>query len=330
MRALRAILLISALTATVSTLSAASWDEIVTGLRDGTATGPFAIYLGCADNRLPRLIADGAIDTAGVVFAVVPAAGTVRSPISDRPIPGARLHAFFAATAGTVIFLDVDGLPIPQLSIPQAMHGDDAELFSAYFGYVAGGHHRAMSIAEYCRALGKEQAIVRAVKRVQSGFSGRELKPGEAVLTARNHLTGETVDPNANPGVFHVYSSDPRGRVFLAQIAEIHRAFAALDPQITLIVPDGDEPPLDALPDGIRPVLAHASRAAIESHGPSPHIVVSGGGEPARGVRLDGFQPADALARLIGLPLTDLSLVDRDIPYAEVDAPAAPPATAER
>ncbi|MBA3845641.1 MAG: hypothetical protein H0X45_03225 [Planctomycetes bacterium] len=327
MRALPAILLIWAVS---TTLRGASWDEIVSGLRDGTATGPFAIYLGSADNRLPRLIADGAIDTAGVIFVVVPAGGSVRSPISDRPVPGARLHAFFAATAGTVIFLDVDGLPIPQLSIPQAMHGDDAELFAAYFAYVAGGHHRAMSIAEYCRALGKEQAIVRAVKRVQSGFSGRELKPGEAVLTARNHLTGETVDPNANPGVFHVYSSDARGRVFLAQIAEIHRAFAALDPQITLIVPDGDEPPLDILPDGIRPVLAHASRAAIERHGPSPHIVVSGGGDPAHGVRLDGFQPADALARLIGLPLTDLSLVDRDIPYAEVDAPAAAPATAER
>src|SRR3954465_1287383 len=96
----------------------ASWDDLLGELRSSARHGPTAVYLGSADNHLPRLVAAGAIDTAGIPFVVVGATAEVRNPLTDRPISGARLAAFFAATAGTVVFLDEDGLPIPQLAIP--------------------------------------------------------------------------------------------------------------------------------------------------------------------------------------------------------------------
>jgi hypothetical protein len=301
------------------------WNDILERLRAG-APGPYAVYLGSPDNRLPRLLAAGAIATLDIPVVVLRSGDQVRNPMTDRLVGGERLQNFFGASAGTLLFLDADGMPIPQLSIPQAMHGNDPELFTLYFGYVAGAHYKAMSIAEYCRALGKDQVVLRALRRVKNGFSGREFAADEALLKARNHVSGESVDPWADPGVFHIYTADAAGRVFRAQVNEIERAFGRLNPRFTLIVPDGEEPDMARLP-GVRCVLAHAARADLLRLGASPlTIITAGGPDPhaRKGIRLDGFQPADVVAKLVGLPLADLALVDHDIPYAEMDEVAAP------
>ncbi len=300
------------------------WNTIIERLRAGAA-GPYAVYLGSPDNKLPRLLAVGAIATLDIPVVVLRSGDQVRNPMTDRLVGGDRLQNFFGASAGTLLFLDGDGMPIPQLSIPQAMHGNDAELFALYFSYVAGAHYKAMSIAEYCRALGKDQVVLRALRRVKSGFSGREFAADEALPKARNHVSGEAVDAWADPGVFHIYTAAADGRVFLAQVNEIERAFGRLNPRFTLIVPEGEEPDMARLP-GVRCVLAHAARSELLRLGASPLTIITAGGPDAharKGIRLDGFQPADVIAKLVGLPLADLALVDRDIPYGEMDEVAA-------
>jgi hypothetical protein len=315
---LRPIMLL-ALVVSLFSCEILSWDEMLSAIRAGKK-GPYAVYLGSPDNHLPRLLRAGKIDTSEVTIVIVPATVAVTNPMTNQVISGAKLHAFFTASAGTVLFLDEDALPLAQLSIPQAMHGDDPELFALYFAYVAGGHYKTMAIADYCRALGKDHVVARAIQRIKSGFSGRELKPEEKILTARNHVTGEAVDPWLENGVFHIYSSSADGRVFMAQIVEILAAFGSLNPRVTLIVPDGMEPNMSQIRSGAGLVLAHASKGAIQEMGASPIVVFTASVNGVnRGMRLEGFQPSDVLAKLIGLPMTDLSTVNRDIPYAEVD-----------
>ena len=298
------------------------WEQWLQDIRAGTSHAPVAIYLGSCANHLPRLLAAGDIHTHGIAVITVQADDRITNPLSLRPMDGAQLQTFLGATAGTLVFLDHEGLPLPQLSMPQAMHGDDPQLFDAYFSYVAGGHYRTMTIAEYCAALGTSSVISRAVARVRHGFSGRPLSGNEPLVPAVEADGHTIIDPWTASGVFYIYAHHAQDRVFLAQLEEISHAFGSLQPRVTVIVPDQEQPPLPPAASAGDWVLGHAAPAELARLAVSPvTIVTARGAHGMTGMRLDGFQPAAVLAQLLGLPLPESTHLNHDIPYAEADPP---------
>ena len=296
------------------------WEQWLQGIRTGAIHAPVAIYLGSPANHLPRLIQSGTIHTHGIAVITVQADERITNPLSQRPMDGAQLQTLLSASAGTLVFLDQDGLPMPQLSMPQAMHGDDPQLFEAYFSYVAGGHYRTMSISEYCAALGTSAVISRAVARVRHGFSGRPLSANEPLVPALEADGRTVIDPWSASGVFYIYARHARDRVFLAQLDEISHAFGSLQPRLTVIVPTQEQPPLPPNASGGDWVLGHAEPAELARLAVSPvTIVTARGAHGMTGMRLDGFQPAAVLAQLLGLPQPTATQCNHDIPYAEAD-----------
>jgi hypothetical protein len=317
---LRSCLWLAACASSAPALDALGWEQYLSCLREGHAQST-ALYFGAADNRLPRQWLAGGVTGAGACVSVVmiPGHGQLESPLGGPQISAAQLQRFFGVTAGTVLFLDRQGMPLPQLSLPQALHQDDLQLLGLYLAYVAGGHDRAMTIAEYAQALGAEAILSRAIARERQGCA-RVLAPGQALARATTAGTHAVVDPWAEGGVFYLYAHDLGGRVFRAQLHEIMRAFAVLHPRLTVITPTGEDPDAQLIDDSCECVLAHAEGSLLRAQGPSPLLVVSARtAQGMQALRLDGFQPAPVLAHLLGLRLVDDAALDHDIPYGEVD-----------
>lgn len=293
-----------------------SWERALLQLRD--KGGPLAIYCGSPANNLPRKMVNGEIDTNGIPFVVIPSTLMILNPFTGKEVAGGRMHDHFGATAGTIVFLDRDGMAIPAVSMPWGVHRDDPATISLISGFVAGGHHRLMDLTEYARSIGKEEIIEKALKQNPVGLTGREIGEKDLLPTMRNVTTGEIIDPWSEIGVFYVFALR-YGPVCEAQLHEVWNAFGNLQPKITLILPPGEEPTDQRqLPAGMQAVLAQAPREAIAMLGTGPSTVCTTNADGRkRGLVFEGFVPALVYSRLLGIPVQHREKLNRDIPHGE-------------
>ena len=305
-----------------------SWNDLIQQIRTRTDVGPVAIYLGSAANRIPGLVRAGVIDTQGVPFAVLPATTQALNPATNRMVPGARIQDFYGATAGTVIFLDHEGIFMAELAMPQSLHRNRPEIFTLYFRYLASGNYLKMNIVEFARARGEDGMLLAAIRGMSERIAVQELKGDERLAVCRNAMSGTPIDPwdPTNQGVFFVFSTDAAAPIFRAQLVEIWRGFEALQPQITIVVPPGREPDLSTLPPTFQAVLANASASDIAAMGQGPVTIVTATQQGKRtGRRLVGFQPSNVLAQVLGISGKAIRAMNRDVPFGETDdAPLLP------
>ena len=307
---------------------ALTWNDLLIKIRRSPDVGPVAIYLGAASNKIPQLVRSGGIDTQGIPFAVLPSTDEALNPATNRVVSGARIQDFYGATAGTVIFLDDEGIFMAELAMPQSLHRNRPEIFTLYFRYLASGNFKKMNIVEFARARGEDGMLLGAIRGMSERIAVQELKGDERLVVGRNAMAGTPIDPwdPTNQGVFFVYTTDPSGPVFMAQLAEIWRGFESLQPQITIVVPPGKEPDLTKLPSTFLAVLAYAPAQDIAAMGSSPVTVVTATQQGKRtGRRLVGFQPANVLAQVLGISGKAIRGFNRDLPFGETDDQAQLP-----
>ncbi|MFW5829615.1 MAG: hypothetical protein ACOCXA_05080, partial [Planctomycetota bacterium] len=277
------------------------------------------IYLGSAENRLPRMIAAGEVDLHGLLVAVIDAEQTARNPVSDRSINGLELFRLFSGNAGSLVFLDRDGMPLEQLALPQIYHGNDRHVVALFAGYAAGGHYSSMTIADYCRAMGLEDVEQRAHLRMQTNGFGLPLMPGDD-LPMVVMPDGQPLPINSNPGVFFVIGY-PRHEAFNRQLIEIAQAFRAYEPRIVAVVPHGS-----ALREETRSMVgdltvAHAGAAVFRSEA-TPRMLLFG--EDGSGMAFYGFQPADVISKHTRVEVVNQQSRAPNMPYGETDTGELP------
>jgi hypothetical protein len=65
-----------------------TWNTMLEGMRHGRP-GPYAVYLGTPDNRLPQLLRAGAITTGTIPVIMIAANDQVQNPMTNQMITGA-------------------------------------------------------------------------------------------------------------------------------------------------------------------------------------------------------------------------------------------------
>ena len=289
------------------------WDAYIQDLRDGTAPAVVAVSLGSARNRLPRSVADGTIDLHGVPLIVVEARGDYLNPISDGRIQGARLFALWSANAGTLLFLDRDGLLIPQLNLPQVFHANDPEVVGAYAGFAHGEHFREMGLRDYLLALDQQSVMLKIQAKLKRGTGNWRPVLPEADIPVIVSRDGEPVNPREHAGAFFVFGR-PDGRAFRAQVREIQEGLASLRATVVAVIPS--DLPADAGAD-LGVTVLRAARGVVDAPC-NPRILVlthEGGG-----LWMYGYHPRDMIAmQLGGMNIANVAPLQPEIPFTETD-----------
>ncbi len=279
-----------------------SWDEHLSVVRNG-GDAPALVYFGGTYTKVSRGLRDGVIDTKGLPVVMIEPGSMVQNPVTGRPILGYDLQQFFGGNAGSIVFLGDLGIPLQQLSLPSLFHGSSAPLIEGYAQYVQSATAKTISLADYMRATGREQHVMEAIARLRGNESAfRVLAPGTALVGGVNYVSKEVFDPWKNPGVFIVYTTNPESAIAIAQINEMCIGLAEWEPRIALVVPEGTVPDLGRY-IGFQGLLIHAPKDRIASMGAGPitQFVANRNGSQ-RGLRMDGFAPADLIAAVMALP----------------------------
>jgi hypothetical protein len=299
-----------------------TWNEGLTYLRNPTVKDhSVALLFGGRWCKAARMIAEGKIKSFGVPVIVVTAAEEAINPLTDKNVRGLDIFRQFGGNAGSLAFLNDEGMPINYMVLPQLVHDCNPDLLTTYFRYVQTKSYRKVTLGEFCRAMGMEDVVVQSIKRGQTDGMGRVLSARAPVLKSVNDLTKEAYDPWDHPGYITVYTENPNGALFLAQVNEILYAFEAIQPRIAIVCPYGTRPPLDHLLGGDGLLLCNAAADDIIAGGTTPRIVFTGGsGAMQKGLELKGFQPANVLGALLNIRLTgEIKNLYPDIPLQEAE-----------
>ena len=295
------------------------WDTLIDRYRDKAVPKGAVIYLGSAENHLPRMVRDGHVELHGLAMAVLDAKRPARNPISDRPIRGLEIFRLLGGNAGTLVFLDRDGVPLVQLSLPQIYHGNDAKVVSLFASYAAGGHHSTMSVNEYSRAMGLEEVERRADIRMQTNGFGLPLMPQDPVPTVVMD-DGQPINLRDSPGVFFVIGF-PDKPGFQQQLQEIALAFRAYGPRIVAVIPHDT-----TIPDRVHSVVGSLTvtrgRATLFRQEATPRIMLFG--SDGSGMTFYGYQPADVLSKHTRVEVGNVTSRSPNMPYGETDTGTLP------
>lgn len=307
------ILILSILGAFLPLLSAqefTSWSAYLENLKSDNPQVA-AVILGSKQNTLPREIASGATNMQGVQTVLIESNEEYVNPLTNQKISGRRLFAMWGANAGTLIFLNKDGLAIPQLALPQSIHANERDIVESYAGYVHEGEFNHMTLRDYLQAKGRKEVIrkIQMTRRTMQGW--KPFLPGQPLPLLLDD-NGTVVDARKHPGTFFIFG-DPSGRAFNAQIREIQLGLGNARASIIAVIPnDRQRPP--TLPDSIDTLFAKPADVLEPC---SPRIMMCS--QDGSGIEMNGFHPKDVLAMRLGLNLADLAPLQADVPFTETD-----------
>ena len=311
-----------------------TYQELIEQLRapqgeDGRTRNPdhiMAIYCGSRASRVVTMLAAGDLDAVGIPVCVIGSEDLVPNPWTNRTIAGARLFSLYGGAPGSIVFIDRDGVPIPMANLPHLLHSNSKQIIESHFTYFSGGHHKRMAFADYVNAVGADQAIKAAQRRMDQGFLGQMLAPATPIFSG-TLADGQPWNAWEKPGVVHLVTADVTGRAFRAQLANVLAGAPQVNAKIAIVVPSGSD--LTALAAVIsQPVtFIFAPQSEILRLGPSPRLVVTTGLPPAgtgHGCEIWGYLPFELLAMQLGMDIKATTVPDKDMPVGETDMGSMP------
>ena len=337
----RWLMIVSVLFAMVPTHAAEifSWEEGLAAMRAGTAPA-YCLYIGREKSLLLTHVRDGTIATAGVVWIRLGSEREVMNPFTGRTIPGSQqiqnlLGTLNELSGGSVLFLNRDGVIMPQFTLIQNFHKNRAEVLTLYCAMVADPLRDKTTIAEFARfkdmPIGKTLLLeVQQNKHRDFKWLFRDVPPTETYFKG---ITGDgrILDPRVDPAIA-IVTKDPNGEVFLAQMREYWVKLAITDggriqrPPLVVLGPVGAHyPALDA-----QGIVYTAGGLTAQQLAPlsSPMTILPSDGAARKPIEIKGFIPGEIVGEVVmdksAALLTNRQLLAPDIPFGDVDVEGVP------